>query len=302
MSLYVAPRQAIIESVNTLNSTNLEPSDVTFGTPTVASQDVQTTTGKNTSIRITGTGVKWSGTVVLNYDRLDLADLGTLVGNKLKVVGVATTHDLIKYLNFYHGMVMTLADIVDSPVTLDTDGNGSATIVATTGSLGWIGQMTFELSRGDAIVDSALTVTGLAGIDYPTKQSANAQAPLAVYWADFTSEYTMLSGYAVDHVITTADAPLAARMEAIAPSNDNNNGWKVTTTADIWARRNLYNGKVIYNGLNSPELTTNPAYKYVMMIQLSDGTGAHGVVGRSNTWFVGAVILHYNNPDDLNNI
>lgn len=297
MSLYVDPKQSVIDAVNTANATSLKLTDVTFGDPTVAPDDVVTTTGKNTQVRLTGNGSTWTGTVVVNYTRLDLNDLLTLTSNTLRVGPVTSTWDIINYLNFYYGMILTTADIKKEDITLDGTGAGTTTLHAEDKSFGWRGSVTLNLVKGDDLVDYAVTDLSLSGINYPTGQSAKGQAPLVTYPYDFTSsKATAMDVFKVGDVLGTAvsSTSVTALLNAmIAAINNSSYVWQSVSTN---TNRNLYNGKVVYNGLNSAEFSSNQAYKYVMMVQLSDGTGNNGVVGTSCTDFVGMLYFHYNDP------
>lgn len=301
MSLYVDPKQAIIDATNTANATALKTTDVTFGVPGVASSDVQAASGKNTSVRLTGNGTTWSGTVVVNYTRRNLNELTTLVGDTLKVASnVKTVADLIKYFNYFYGMVLTADDLeTTDTITLDSNGAGTVTVRAKSNSYGWIGSYPVKLVKGDDIVDYAVTDVSLNGLNYPTGQTAVGQGPLALYGYDFTSYKSLLDSLVTGTVLsdTAANTPtvnLAAAFTAL----DTPNGWGSLTSASV---RNIYMGKVVYQGLNKPEFSTNQAYKYVSMIQLPDGTGNNGTTTtKYNTGFVGLLYLHYNDPVDAN--
>lgn len=296
MSLYVDPKQSVIDAVNTANATSLKLTDVTFGDPTVAPSDVVTTTGKNTQVRLTGNGSTWTGTVVVNYTRLNLSDLLTLTSNTLKVGPVSTTWDIINYLNFYYGMILTTADIKKEDITLDGNGAGTVTLHAEDKSFGWVGSVTLNLVKGDDLVDYAVTDLSLSGIDYPTGQSAKGQAPLVAYPYDFTSIKSTLDALPTNTKIAVAsNSPTVTALVAGLNAAINNASyvWQSVGTA---TNRNLVEAVVAYNGLNSSEFASNQSYKYVMILQLSDGSGNNGVAGTFCTDFVGKMYFHYNDP------
>lgn len=295
MSLYVDPKQSVIDAVNTANATSLKLTDVAFGDPTVAPSDVVTTTGKNTQVRLTGNGSTWTGSVVVNYTRLNLADLVTLTSNTLKVGPVTTTWDIVNYLNFYYGMILATTDIKKEDVSLDGNGAGTVTLHAEDKSFGWLGSVTLNLVKGDDLVDYAVTDLSLSGIDYPTGQSAKGQAPLVAYPYDFTSSKDFITTLTANTVLAAGAGTNGAQLATILSNAINNASyvWTANTTA---TNRNVYNSKVVYNGLNSSQFASNQSYKYVMMVQLSDGTGNNGVVGTSCTDFVGLLYFHYNDP------
>jgi len=298
MSLYVDPKQSIIDATNTANATALKLTDVNFGAVSVASADVLAASGKNSSVRLTGNGSTWSGTVVVNYTRLDLKDLATLVGSTLKVAKVTQVHDLLNYFNYFYGMVLTTDDVENDPITLDENGGAQITVRAKAASYGWVGTYPLTLVKGDAIVDFALTDTTLDGLNYPTGQTAKSQGPLALYGFDFTPYKTLLDSLPKDTVLNGTAADTSAAKLAAAMTALDVNGWASQTSA---AQRNIYMGKVVYAGLNKPEFATNQNYKYVTMIQLPDGTGNNGVPTTVyNTLFVGLLYLHYNDPEDPN--
>lgn len=296
MSLYVDPKQSVIDAVNTANATSLKLTDVTFGDPTVAPDDVVTTTGKNTQVRLTGNGSTWTGAVVVNYTRLNLNDLLTLTSNTLKVGPVSTTWDIINYLNFYYGMLLTTADIKKEDIALDGNGAGTVTLHAEDKSFGWVGSVTLNLMKGDDLVDYAVTDLSLSGIDYPTGQSAKGQAPLVAYPYDFTSIKSTLDA------LTTGTKIVVASNSAVVTALVNGLNAAINNASYVWqsvgtaTNRNLVEAVVAYNGLNSSEFASNQSYKYVMILQLSDGSGNNGVVGTFCTDFVGKMYFHYNDP------
>jgi hypothetical protein len=296
MSLYVTPKQSILDAANALNGTSLLLTDIAFETPKAAPDDVVTTTGKNTQVRINGNGKTWTGTVVVNYNRLKLSDIITLTSNTLRVAALTSTLEVMNYLNYFYGMALTADDIKDEPVTLNENGSGTVTINAKPDSYGWIGSVTLNLVKGDAIVDFAVTDLSLDGIDYPTKQFAKGQAPLVAYPYDFTSIKSTLDQFTVGYKIGVASssvlvtALLAGLNSAI---NNSSFSWGSVGSAAV---RNLVEGIVAYNGLNSSEFISNQEYKYVMILQLSDGSGNNGVVGTFCTDFVGKMYFHYNDP------
>lgn len=155
--------------------------------------------------------------------------------------------------------------------------------------------MTLNLVKGDDLVDYAVTQLSLSGIGYPTGQSAKGQAPLVAYPYDFTSSKDFITTLTENTVLTAGTGTNGAQLATILTNAINNASytWTSQTTATT---RNLYNSKVVYNGLNSSQFASNQAYKYVMMVQLSDGTGNNGVVGTSCTDFVGLLYFHYNDP------
>lgn len=300
MSLYVDPKLAIITATNTQNATSLLLTDVVFGQVAVASADTVTTTGKNSQVKLTGNGTTWSGSVTVNFNRLPLSDIAVLTSSTLKVDTVTRVYDLIKYLNYFYGMVLTTDDLVDGPITLDSNGAGTVTLTASATSYGWIGSVTLNLVKGDAIVDYALTDLSLSGINYPTGQSAKAQAPMVLYGWDFTPQKTVLDTLTLNQIFNTSGSGTPGNTLAAAILAVTGVTWTNSASSGAY---NLYQGKVVYTGLNNGLLNTNPAYKYVVMIQLADGTGANGTVTSAyNSTYYGVIILHYNDPEDPNAI
>jgi len=298
MSLYVDPKLAIITATNTQNATSLLLTDVVFGQVVVASDDTVTTTGKNSQVKLTGNGTTWSGSVTVNFNRLNLSDIAVLTSNTLKVDTVTRVYDLIKYLNYFYGMVLTTDDLIDGPIALDSNGAGSVTLQASATSYGWIGSVTLNLVKGDAIVDYVLTDLSLSGINYPTGQSAKAQGPMALYGWDFTAQKAVLDALTLNTVFNATGTSTPGGTLATAITSVTGSTWTNTTSAGA---QNLYQGKVVYAGLNNGLLNTNPAYKYVVMVQLADGTGANGTVTTAyNSAFYGVLIIHYNDPEDPN--
>lgn len=306
MSLYVEPKLSILTAANTQNGLALKMTDVTFSTVAVASEDVQTTSGKNSTVQLVGNGTTWNGTVAVNYNRLPLSDLLTLVGSTLKVHQAATTLDLLRQLNYQYGMVLTADDIVDEPVILDGEGKGNVVLKAKVTSYGWIGSVALNIVHGDEVITYAVQDTSLDGLRYPahppTGQNLRPQAPIALYRYDFTSNKALIESITdTDLGVVTAGTPavqLAAAIQAkeVAAGYTPSPGWEMRTNG---AARNLYQSKIVYRGLVTPELKANQLYKYVCMIQLCDGSAQNGTTASNNTTttgFYGILYLHYNDP------
>lgn len=306
MSLYVEAKQAILNAANAQNGLTLKLTDVTFTTVAVASEDVQTTSGKNSTVQLVGNGTTWNGSVAVNYNRLPLSDLLTLVGGTLKVYQATSTLDLLRQLNYQYGMVLTAEDIVDEPVILDGDGTGNVVLKAKATSYGWIGSVALSVVHGDEVITYAVQNTTLDGLRYPahppTGQNLRPQAPIALYRYDFTSDKTLIESITnailFDGTPGTPAMRLAAAMQAkeVAAGYTPNPGWTLSLTASA---RNIRLSKVVYRGLVTPELKANQQYKYVCMLQLSDGSGQNGTTTENVTGpsgFYGVLYLHYNDP------
>lgn len=304
MSLYILPEDDILADVNLKNGLTLKASDVIFGIPKEASQEVQDLKGTNTQIRITGNGTTWDKFVIVDYHRLPLTDLNVLIGDTIKTPPVATTLELIKVMNYLYGLVLSDKDIVDEPITLDENGVGTVTLKALTNSLGWIGQATFTLNKGSYILPFELTNTELTGFEYPNKTLTAGQAEMHVYWLDFTAYNADFTPIAAGTAL-----PLTAGTNGL-PTNTSSPEYKIVSALrallanNNWglfgggsANWNLCGARVVYNGPVTPELTANQTFKYVMYLQLSDGRSVGGTdATRRIANLTGQLVFHYNDP------
>lgn len=292
MALYSDVKQTIIDNINTLNGSNVVMSQMTFSKP-------QLTNGKwngkdvpqNSVLRITAnTGATWTGTNVFLYNRLNLADLATMIGTRVKGPQPDTLAKLASAFNTVYGLNFVPGDIVDGPISYENE-VAEVTLKAAPESLGWIGEWTFHLTKGDEVLDDIVQKTSLDGIVYPVSEDTTVRLGQAlVYGADFTDSYATLKGIAVG---TKIDKTLLDIINAKQPYNGTNNLWVVNDTAAA-GPANLTNATVAYNGpAKDRQYANNDRFQYVIALTF-DTTKTTNVRGE--------MLLHYSKPLDPSEI
>lgn len=279
-----------LAALNTANSTAFTMADVIFGVPQVVEGTWQgQVTAHNSAVRVTAkAGSPYQGTKVLTYDRLKLNDLTAdkLPGFKVSAYSATTVHTLLPMLQYWTGIQFTTADLVDSALTDNGDNTLTAVLAAQPGSLGWVGNLSVIVTKGSAPIDELVQVTSLPGLNYPTANVNDTFAQLYMYGYDFSTYFSTVQPIApgvitspqADALVTAFKALDISSGKALWVNNPGDTQW------------NLAGATVLSNGLNSASLPTNPAYKYVMALQLDPGVLLPA----------GVMYLHYNDPFDPN--
>lgn len=272
-SLYPDPLDSILGSIKSLNNgAELGKDEYIFGASTAIPLEGNTI---NTSLHIQSKSVQspFAGEVTVKHTRLDLADLLVLVSADVSANNIGTTVDFALALNKVYGTNFTADDIESTPVTL-TDGSGNVTLVAKATSRGWIGSVTFRLTKGRIQLSEVITTTRLDGLDYPDPYVGKPFGNAYAYWRDFSAQSGLLD------VIIPANPDLGSIKDAL-----------VAITGDTWVtagtvRYSLEGATVLYVGeaVGYPEL--NQKYGKAVVVQL--GTACLGLSGR--------MFLHYNLP------
>jgi len=280
------PLSEFLAALNAANSTTYVASDFLYGTPQPVSGTWhgQVTT-HNTAIKLTAApGSLYQGVQTLTYDRLDLAALTpvNIPGLQCSAYDVTSVHGLYPALLNWTGIMFGDDDLEDLALVDNGDQTLTATLKAKAGSLGWIGQSTLSVKVGGAAIDQVITVTSLNGLNYPTASDTDVYGPLYMYPYDFTPYFSDIATLTTGVLATEKADAFVSAFNAV----DLGSGktlWVNTSGVATW---NVFGATVVSNGLNSTSLPTNPAYKYVLVLQL-DATV---------TTPAGLLYLHYNDP------
>lgn len=275
-----------LAALNAANSTAYVASDFLFGTPQVVSGTWhgQLTT-HNTALKLTAKpGGLYQGVQTLTYDRLDLASLtnANLPGFQCSAYNVTSVYGLFNALLNYTGIQFSADDLEDLPLVDNGDQTKTTQLKAKAGSLGWIGQTTLVVKNGGAPIDELVIVTSLNGLNYPTASDTDVYGPLYMYPYDFTPYFSDIAPLPTGVLATAKADALVTAFKAVDLGSGKGN-WVNTSGTTTW---NLFGATVVSNGLNSASLPTNPAYKYVLVLQLA----------ATVTTPAGLMYLHYNDP------
>ena len=285
MSLYPRPLDAILGAIAAQNGgVTLVEAQYTFGAPTPWT-DPSGQTNTQLSITAIQPSSPYQGSVVVNYKRLNLADLAVLLPQPIQGNGWLTVADFWAVLNANFGLNFVTGDLNDSTaLVIASDGSGTVTLTAQANSMGWIGSVTLNFIKGNYNLASTVTTTTLPGLMYPTRDETKPFGELYSYWMDFTA-------FAADFTnITTATTDLskvAGDLQAVS-----GNAWVTNASG----RYSLQNATVAYNGttaaftpIGGEQATPNPSYQNVLVIAL-DPTASLG--------YSGYLFMHYGRLDD----
>ena len=287
MSIHRNVKQSLVEYINSANSSPLTAAELDFGLPQpIAGTWREGLVDRNTAIKITAKEASnFKGARVICYDRLNLNDFHKLVPLSVKAYYPETTHDLLKPILLRYGIFFEASEFLDEPLPEIGVEPIYVTLKAKTDSIGWIGQLDVQVAQGNAVLADHLTTTQLPGINYPVPgNGAQGSALTYLYGYDFTSFKGTLENYEEGQIITVDDTDLLTAIQ----TTDTNTGkalWNLTPGATTWA---LEGAEVVYSGINSPLLPTNPSYKYVLGIKLRDDV----------TTPPGVFYLHYDDSFD----
>lgn len=276
MSLYPESLRGMLDAIKTANGVDLVASEYNFSDPTVVTRP----NGNNAQIQITAKDVQstYSGTVPVTVKRLDLADLGKLVPLNLRLHKPTKMSDVIKGMNDAWGLSLTLADVLEADLTTLTDGEGQVTVAAVATSIGWTGQVTLNISKGNYPLTQYLTHTQLNGIDYPAQITTRPYAKMYSYWRDFSVRQADL-----ETVTVGADQLELLKSVLIQVTGD---AW-ISAQAGRWS---LFNATVAYAGATTGDSRFNQKYDKAIVVKL-DQNSALGLAGD--------LIIHYNLPDPI---
>jgi len=282
--------QAIFDSINSRNGTSILSEEVTLVLQPESGLTWLAEAGLgNTVLRIDAlpTG-RYSGDVLVAYDRIDATDMGAMVGNFLGIPdNITTIHAALPYFEERYGMVMYAEDWEDGAITWTEETGATWTMTASDESLTYIGSTAFRSIHlpeelGDLISDKALR-------SYEILREIGTQyfAEGLVYGIDFSLIQPALSSMTVSNYAPSELAALLNPNTSIVWSaNDNTDPEAGPLSVDLVG--SLYNSTLEYNGVNSGYSITNQSFKYVMVV---------GIRTDSNV-VIGSLIIHYNDEAD----
>ena len=292
MAIYQPSKEVLLAAVNAQNSLSIKATDITYSAPKdIRGTDQETTTQKNTMVKITATPTgTWTGKKNLFYNRMLLSDLTVLIGDTIQIGSVDTIHEALIGLNNRYGFVFENTDLENTEIEWEPDGaTGNVELKALPDSLGWIGSVNFKVAKGDESLQSAVTNAVLDGLKYPNGDMGSVAQ---------TAIIAEVYSYPFDHTVNR-DALLAYQPGVLTAGTNLNslvtliNGVTGTTwVATGVANWGLLGAEITYNGLNKAEFPTNQKYKYAMAIKLPATT----------TNIKGVLYLQYNDPEDPNEV
>lgn len=282
-------KYSLVDYVAKANGVTLNPDDISLSEPkVVAGTWREGTTERNTAIRLLGSETNvYEGRVVVTYDRLNLASLGEIPGFQIRADGAVSVYDLLDSIKFYNALILTENDVEDTAIVDNGDGTFSAVISAKPTSVGWYGSVSVPVLAGGVAIDDQIAVADLPGLNYPTVSDQDTYAQVYLYGYDFTTSFDDLIDLEPGTLPSLSADALVTALQAI----DVSSGKDLWNNSDVSTEWSLNGAEIVHNGLNdSGNMPTNPAYKYVLAINLRAGV----------TIPTGTLYLHYNDPFDPN--
>lgn len=278
MGLYRDPKTVLLEVIEKKNGITLDPNDYDFSAPLPSTPPPGNAGRYNTVVTITANNVAapYQGDIEFYYNRLDLADVASMVDLTLRSPSMETSHDLLPSLNRRFGLNLTVDDIALLP-TEESIGYRTATLRATETSLGWIGETTVMVAEGDLDLDAHLVTTSLGGLHYPTDYPTKTFAHFYSYWRDFSDHFDYLRQ-------VTTEGTIGFAMTSVM--ND--------VTDDVWVATgqgeySLSRAEIVYAGPTAQHLSANTDYTHVIEIALNFD---------DCTSMTGNLLLHFSEPED----
>lgn len=290
MSFQQPTKDDLLALINTSNSISpaLKLTDITWSNPQVVTGTWrEQTTTKNTAVRVIADPASmFQGNVPQLYDRLQLSALANFAGFRIMAPATALkVHDLLRNIEYTTGVRFTTDDLENTDITTE-DGKRYAVLSAKPTSLGWLGNLRMEVLQGGISLDTAVSQPTLSGLLYPDPTGTpgtDTFGAVYLYGYDFTNYVATLMDYTTG-VIDLTQATFLMNMLKAVDVSAGKTLWNVTANATSYG---LLNATVISNGMNNDtSKPTNPAYKYVMALQLA----------ATNTTPRGVMYLHYNDP------
>lgn len=291
MAIYQPSKDVLLAAVNSQNSLSVKMTDIVWSAPKdIRGTEKETTTQRNTMVKITADGVAgstWSGKKNLYYNRMKVEDLAIILGDTLAIgPSNATLHAALIGLNQRYGFVLEEGDWLDADIEWNGDKTaGTVKVTADPESIGWIGQYTFKVVKGDESLVSSVTTNVLTGLKYPNGQMgsetvAGIIAPVYSYPFNFTKYRDALLAFTPGIL---SGQPLTDMVNLL--KDITGTAWVATTAASY----GLAGAEVMSVGLNDPvAMPTNAKYKYALVLKLP----------ATCTSIVGNLYLQFNDLDD----
>lgn len=295
MAIYQPSKDVILAAINTQNSIAVKATDIVYSAPKdIRGTDKGNTTKKNTQVKVTADGVTgstWSGKKNVFYDRLQIQDLVTLIGDTLYIgPSNETLRAAIPALNLRYGFVFESGDLQEAEIIWNEDKTaGTVSVKAVSTSLGWIGEYNFKVAKGDESLPSKVTTNTLSGLKYPNGQMGSETVAATIgqvfsYPFNFTNYHDLFKSFSAG--VLTGDN-LTKFVNAMI---DVTSGSWATTTNATWG---LSGAEVLSVGANDPvTMPTNSKYSFVLAVKMP----------ATNTALVGTLYLQFNKPEDPNDV
>ena len=291
MSVFIDPRQSVIDLINHANSNaSFTLENVKVSIPyQVSGGKFDGTTALNTWVWVAPyDGSTYKGRVRVFYNRLQLSDYSKLAAHvSVKSPYVSSVHYLLDAIRYYLGLYLTIDDVIDDPIALDETGSGTVTVRAKDTSKIWLGELSVSVVPGGVSLSNYLSNQPTV-LSYPISNLIDGVWGSALLYSIDATAYR-------DNLLPITPGTLhgdglntVLEMLLTLDLSDNGSLWNNSDTSDSWS---LDGATVVYNGLNDPvTYPSNSNYKYLLAIDLKSA-----IVNPE-----GRLFIHYNDPNDPN--
>lgn len=253
MSLSKKSKILILDLINENNpqfEEKLSFDVVEFADPAVHAED-----DRNTSVVVGSLeDSPYAGDATVMYDRLDLQKLFTDAGYpvvEIKAVGLATSLELLPYLNETFALALDEDDIVSEALPAGDVYPKAYTLKVKPTSFAWLNELAISLIDGKPQLSDIIVKTVLDGLKYPTGDVSDLirpvikfNVPAAAIFAEADDAAVLLGGGVNAHFISANNAELEIDLrvdfnnEAVVPvdgpiptatvdDTESGNGWAV---------------------------------------------------------------------------
>ncbi|QXO10862.1 hypothetical protein pEaSNUABM54_00036 [Erwinia phage pEa_SNUABM_54] len=267
--------QMVIALINRDNNLNLSSSDVVVSEP--RKNPTPTTITGTTAVRDTLAdllavyGGNFKESAPITYRRLNADTIFAKVTTVIRPKNQVNTTDLIADINTLYGLALTVDDVVNELLDLNTLPY-SLKVKFKDDNPAWIGSIPVIIKRMPTDIATVVTNNVLPVLRYPTGQSTLIQGDLYAYSRDFTANVSTLVDISFTSVLDPLVAILAAEFKPDA--------WVMKASASPF---NLYGATVVYNGPVVDTYSTRRDRARCLVLQLS----------KSCNNMAGRLILHY---------
>lgn len=294
MTVFVDSKQAVLNYINAANSVtrfNLDNVTMSKPKPVEGSRHMDKTLKNTYATVVPGTAGIFKGRKSIYYNRLLLNDFARFRATRvLKTPAVTSVHGLLPAIQFYYAIKLSTADVEDDPITLDQDGKATVTVRAKADSPLWLGSITFDLIPGGYDLTQAVTTLWMTEFKYPIPNfDTGSSAALIAYPIDATYYRDELLMIEEGELHGDGLAKVVEALLALDYSSDGKLLWNGSAASTEWS---LAGATVFYNGLNEAALPTNPAFKYVIGIELRADVSIPS----------GRFYIHYSDPENTDEI
>lgn len=279
--IYQPAKPAITDSINQLNTLNLQTDDYTWSNVTATGPQPADTrftlTAKPTA--------PYTDSVDITYKRLDLATVAAHLPTVLRLPQIDSVANVFSALSRYYGVNLDTADVtITSGLVSGSFQTATLVLQAIDGNLNWFGSVSLSIQRGNVSLPDQTVETVVEAFYYPSTFKDKPFAEFYSYPYDFTSQQALLSTYAD---VATGGTPLTPDFQSVADA-------LTAITGDTWVKSGtaaftLQDASIIYHGVTQLTGVDRANTQYARVMKIALGVPELGTLS-------GVLYLHYGLP------